>query len=111
VETGKQILPTTGHGSPPGPWIPVGVGVHTGLAYVGSVNATGGEADISILGDGVNTAARIASQAGAGELLISDSAMQAAGVVSLGMECRELVLKGKSTPVVAWAWKARQGTP
>src|SRR5512134_1315276 len=68
VETGKQILRATGHGTSTGPWVPVGVGVHTGIAYIGAVNASGGGADISILGDAVNTAARIATRAAAGEL-------------------------------------------
>lgn len=106
VETGKQILRTTGHGSSAGPWVPVGVGVHTGIAYVGATNASGGGADISILGDAVNTAARIATQATAGELLVSDETLQQAGIQKDGMECRDLQLKGKSTPVRTWAWKA-----
>lgn len=105
VEAGKRILQATGHAGPNGPWIPVGVGVHTGLAYVGSVNAAGGGTDISILGDSVNTAARIASRAAAGELLISDAVLQAVGMESRDMECRELELKGKSLPVKAWVWK------
>lgn len=106
VETGRQILRATGHGSPTGPWIPVGVGVHTGLAYVGSVDAAGGGADISILGDSVNTAARIASMAVAGELLISDSALSGARWRNDGMPSRDLELKGKASLVKVWSWKA-----
>lgn len=105
VEAGKQILRATGHGNSSSPWIPVGVGVHVGLAYVGSVNASGGGADVSILGDAVNTAARIATQAAAGELLISEATIQKAGITSDGMECRDLDLKGKSAPVRTWVWK------
>lgn len=106
VEAGKQILRVTGHGSTSGPWVPVGVGVHTGLAYVGAVSASGGGSDISILGDAVNTAARIATQAAAGELLLSADTFKQADIHGDGMESRELVLKGKSTPVQAWTWKA-----
>lgn len=105
MEAGKQILRATGHGSTSGPWIPVGVGVHTGLAYVGAVNAAGGGADISILGDAVNTAARIATHAAAGEVLISDATLQAAQLAKGAMESRDLELKGKSEPVKAWVWK------
>ena len=76
-----------------------------GQEYVGSVDASGGGAEISILGDAVNTAARIATQAAAGELLISDATIQESRVKSDDMECRELELKGKSAPVKAWAWK------
>lgn len=106
VEAGKHILQATGHGSPSGPWIPVGVGVHTGLAYVGSVNASGGGADVSILGDAVNTAARIATQAAAGELLISDATLQKADITNDGMQRRDLELKGKSALVRTWAWNS-----
>ncbi len=106
VETAKQILRATGHGSPSGPWVPVGVGVHTGIAYIGATNSSGGGADISILGDAVNTAARIATQAAAGELLVSDDTLQKAGVKTDGMQCRDLQLKGKSRLVRAWAWNA-----
>ncbi len=105
VEAGKHILHVTGHDDPDGPWVPVGVSVHTGVAYVGAVNAAGGGAEISILGDSVNTAARIATKAAAGELLISDATLQAAGMKSHGMERRDLELKGKSTPIQVWAWK------
>lgn len=106
VKAAKQILRTTGHSGSSGPWVPVGVGVHTGLAYVGATNSSGGGADISILGDAVNTAARIATQAAAGELLISNDTVQQAGIPNNEMECRDLQLKGKSTPVRTWVWKA-----
>jgi len=108
VDAGKQILRVTGHGDPNGPWVPVGVGVHTGLAYVGAVNAEGGGAEISILGDAVNTAARIASMSAAGEILISDATVRSTGMEQNGMEPRELELKGKSTPVKTWAWKLKK---
>src|SRR5258705_10070605 len=58
VEAGEEILRATGHGEAGGPWVPVGVGVHTGLAYVGAGGAGGGVPDITVLGDAVNTASR-----------------------------------------------------
>jgi adenylate cyclase len=75
IETGKENLRSTGHADPDGPWIPVGIGVHTGVAYVGSVNSESGAADISVVGDTVNVAARISSQSATGEMLVSSSAM------------------------------------
>jgi hypothetical protein len=42
VETGKKIMKAMGYGASSKPWIPVGLGVNTGLAYVGSVNSEGG---------------------------------------------------------------------
>ena len=37
VEAGQVLLRVTGHGEPGGPWVPVGVGIHTGKAWVGSI--------------------------------------------------------------------------
>ena len=51
VEAAQAILQATGHSSPEGPWIPVGVGVHTGIAYVGTVGKGGGMIEITALGD------------------------------------------------------------
>jgi adenylate cyclase len=55
--------------------------------------------NISAIGDEVNTAARIASKAAAGEILISDQALNAAGVDSSRLESRSLELKGIREPV------------
>ncbi len=51
--------------------IPVGAAVHTGDAFVGSTGAEGAVNDFTALGDVVNTTARLASEAAAGELLVS----------------------------------------
>jgi adenylate cyclase len=102
IEAGEEILRVTGHADPRGPWVPVGVGVHTGLAFVGAVGAADSAPDISVLGDTVNTAARIASQAGAGELLFSEAAGTAAGIQTAGLETRHLSLKGRTEPVDVW---------
>lgn len=105
VEAGKQTLKAMGYGGFSEPWIPVGVGIHTGIAYVGSVEADGGVSNISILGDSVNTAARLTSLAKPGELLISDATRQAAELKTDGLELRNLNLKGKSQPVDVWVLK------
>jgi adenylate cyclase len=102
VEAAKGILRATGHGDPDGPWVPVGVGVHTGRAFVGAVTAAGGAADITVLGDTANTAARIASRAGIGEVLFSEVTRRAAGIERAGLEARQLELKGKQEPVDVW---------
>src|SRR5688572_3796566 len=71
IETGKRIMKAMGYGSPSGNWLPVGIGIHTGIAYVGTVTPEGGGADIAMLGDSVNTTARLTSLAAAGEILVS----------------------------------------
>ena len=97
VEAGQALLRVTGHAAPEGPWVPVGVGIHTGAAWVGSiVGASGVGADFTALGDNVNITARLASKAGAGEVLASEATCQAALIETEGLERRDLELKGKS---------------
>ncbi len=100
VQAAQDLLRATGHGRSGGPWLPVGVGVHTGVAYFGGVGGVDGSvSDWTALGDNVNIAARLASEAGPGEALISDAAYAAAGLDLGQLEQRQLELKGKSEPV------------
>lgn len=99
IEAAKEILVQTGHQEKQGPWVPVGIGIHTGVAFVGAVGKTDGMIDITALGDSVNVAARLASHAGAGEIILSEETVQAAGLDHALMEKRKLELKGKSAPM------------
>jgi len=98
VHAAKEILVKTGHQDAQGPWAPVGIGVHTGVAFVGAVGSSDGMVDVTALGDAVNTAARLASQAQAGEILVSEQTVQAAHLDAGSLEKRSLALKGKSEP-------------
>jgi adenylate cyclase len=90
--------------------LPVGAGVHTGLAYVGTMEGTSGvERDIAAVGDAVNTTARLASAAEAGEVLISDEAVQSSGFDPKGLEVRQLQLKGKANPFAVHVLQAGAG--
>lgn len=80
--------------------IPVGIGVHSGVAYFGAMGTAEGLTEISAIGDEVNAAARLASKAAAGEIVISEQALKAAGIDSSGLESRNLELKGISEPVL-----------
>jgi len=81
----------------PDPRLPVGVGIHSGIAYVGIVgNAE--DRDFSALGDVVNVAARLGSVAKAGELLVSTEAARAAAVTS-SVAPQMLELKGRHQPL------------
>jgi len=102
IKAGKEILHATGHGEGKTPWIPVGVGINTGVAYIGSMKMEGGRTDITILGDVVNTTARLCSQASAGELLVGTNAMEMSGLSKEKHELRKLSLKGKQETVEAW---------
>ncbi len=99
VEAARALLQTTGHGSPDGPWVHVGIGVHTGTAYVGAVGAGDSVSDITVLGDAANTAARLSSQAADGEILVSEETCQAGNLQLEDYEARTLKLKGRNEPV------------
>jgi adenylate cyclase len=94
---GLAILRATGHGDAT-PWVPVGAGVHTGEAFVGAVGKGADLAELTAIGDAVTVAARLASVAAVGELLVSEEAFAAAGLTG-DPERRELNLKGVSNPV------------
>ena len=96
LKAAKQLLLETGHGKSQEPWIPLGVGIHTGVAFVGSLGTEQGASDVTVLGDVPNTAARLSSSAGIGEILISQPALQELGITLEGSEKRKLQLKGKS---------------
>ena len=101
IEAAQNILKATGHGEKDGPWIPLGVGVHTGITFMGSVGSESGTSDITVLGDTANTAARLSTSAGIGEILVSDSAYRHADFhSSYSLEQRELELKGKSSKML-----------
>lgn len=101
VTAAVEILRATGHANPGGPWIPVGAGVHSGLSYVGTVGSSGGAMDLTALGDVPNTAARLASLAAPGEVILSEAICQAAEIDPTEIEARSLSLKGRSEPVNA----------
>ena len=109
VAAGRELLASTG-ASAGHPAIPIGIGVHTGVAYIGSV----GEppmTDFTALGDAVNVTARLASAAGAGELLITNEVAEAVALDRAGLESRSLELKGKSAPVDVLVLGRREGEP
>lgn len=99
VRAAEHLLLETGHGDEGGPWLPLGAGVHTGVAFVGMVSR-GSSSDFTAFGDPINVAAHLAAQAAVGEVLITDAAMAAAGLARDGLEQRHLSLKGHSTDAV-----------
>jgi adenylate cyclase len=74
------------------------VGIHTGVAFVGVVSSSDEADDFTALGDTVNTASRLASAAGAGEILVSLATASEARLETAGLERRSLELKGKAEP-------------
>jgi adenylate cyclase len=86
--------------------VPVGAGVHTGVAYVGAVGSDSTVADFTALGDAVNVTARLASVAGAGEALISEAAYTASGSDLGDLERRELSVRGRDAPLAVRVLRA-----
>jgi len=106
INAARELLRVTGHQDSNGPWLPVGVGVHTGPAYVGVVGDKDATRDFTALGDNVNVTARLASMAGPGEILITKEAYTASGLDLGNPESRELELKGKSDTINVRVFKA-----
>jgi adenylate cyclase len=106
IAAGRALLETTGNDGGD-PWLPVGVAVHTGPSFVGSVGE-GDASDFTALGDTVNTAARLNGLAAAGEILVSESAASAACLETSALERRTLELRGREQAVDAWVLRAEQ---
>ena len=109
IESAQDLLRRTGHSDSKGPWLPVGIGVHTGTAFVGVVGDESTTADFTALGDNVNITARLASEAGTGEILISESTYTAAHLHLEDLERRQLELKGKSEPIRVYVLRTAPG--
>ena len=96
VKAAREIA---GHARASAEAAPVGVGVHKGTVYIGTVQAAKGLfRDVSIFGAEVNVTARLAASAAAGEALASKEILDAAGGTG---EMKPFDLKGISRPVEA----------
>lgn len=96
VAAGRDLLARAGRddATPTGP-IPVGAGVHTGEAFVGSTSTDDVVSDFTALGDTVNTTSRLASEAASGELLVSVDAATAAGTDMSDLQRRTIEVRGR----------------
>lgn len=80
--------------------LPVGIGVHSGEAYMCSVQALQGAfRDVSVFGEAMNLAARLSDAATAGEILISQPVVEAVGLKVTG---ETMDLKGFDAPVAVY---------
>jgi len=100
VAAARELMRETEHESGE-PWIPLGAGIHTGTSFVGTVGE-GDAVDFTAVGDTVNTAARLMSAAGTGEIVISAATAEAAGIDTTGLEQRTLDVRGRRQSVEAW---------
>jgi adenylate cyclase len=100
IAAARGLLEEAGNGDDE-PWIPIGVAVHTGRSFVGTVGE-GDARDFTALGDTVNTAARLTDLAGAGEILVSAEAAAAGELDTAGLERRTVEIRGRDQGVDTW---------
>ena len=99
IHAAQNLLRAVGYGGTTEPWLPLGVGVHTGNTFMGTVGTDSGMRDFTVLGDSANTTARLSSVAAAGEILVSVAACAHACIEATGVEARTLQLKGRLEPI------------
>jgi len=102
IQAAKELLRETGHADENGPWVKVGIGIHSGEAFVGSVGRPDGIMEVVALGDVPNTAARLTSMAAPGEILVSEDTIVAANISTQDIERRYLSLKGREEEITAY---------
>ena len=101
VAAGLKLLRATGHADPAGPWLSIGVGVHSGETFMGSIGVEGGNYQFAALGDTMNLGARLVGAANGGELIMSATVWNdVSGDISA--EPRSLELKGYAERVTAY---------
>ena len=90
--------------------IGVGIGLHTGEATVGYIGSER-RSEYTAIGDTVNTAARLESNARGGEILVSDATAKAARS-RYKLKARDpITVKNREQPVVLWEvdWQRASG--
>ena len=104
IDGGRRLIEATSRSdaSSSGP-IPVGGGVHTGTAYVGTLGSSEEISDFTALGDSMNTTARLASLAGSGELLVSLAAAEHASLDAAGLDRRTVEVRGREATLDVYA--------
>jgi adenylate cyclase len=94
-----ELLHAVGYGSETAPFVEMGIGLDFGEAFVGNIGQRA-LFDFTAVGDVVNTASRLQSQAAGGEIVLSER-------VTSGLSPRpgkrvQLELKGKAEPQIAY---------
>ena len=92
------------------PEIGVGIGLHTGEATVGYIGSER-RSEYTAVGDTVNTASRLESNARGGEILISDATAKAAGSRYKLNPREPITVKNREQSVVLWEvdWTRQSG--
>jgi adenylate cyclase len=106
IQAAQDLLRSIGYTAENGTQIQVGIGIHSGETFVGSVGKPSGVMEVAALGEVPNIASRLTSLAGPGEILVSADTVEAAGVSTHSLEQRRLKLKGHEKEITAFAFHA-----
>jgi adenylate cyclase len=99
LDHARELLRSVGYGSGSAPFVEMGIGIDVGEAFVGNIGQRA-LYDFTAVGDVVNTASRLQSQADGGEVMLSQR-VAAALPAPVGTRV-ELQLKGKRDPQTAY---------
>lgn len=100
VEAAWALLRAASHDAVGRPLFPLGIGVHTGTAYVGTVTGVEGTVtDVAALGHEVSLTSRLSSMASSGEALISEATCRASGLDLDHLTPRQVEVRGHTGAV------------
>jgi adenylate cyclase len=98
VDQAHELLHRVGYGTPSGPQLQVGIGIDFGEAFIGNIGNAAVH-DFTAVGDVVNTASRLQSQAAGGEVILSSRVAELLDDPPGDLE--HLEIKGKQSKVPA----------
>ena len=98
IQAAKDMLSAVRENGTGEAWLPLGIGVHAGLAYMGKVGASGVN-DFTALGDTVNIGARLQGEAVAGEVVLSETVYESVADAYPDLESRTITLRGREEPI------------
>jgi adenylate cyclase len=99
VAAAIDLVHELGNGSPNGPWLPVGIGVNAGQAFVGNVGSA--VVDFTALGEPINVAARLQAAAAGGEVVVAEDLLDDLPSLLPGARHELVDVRGAGAPVPA----------